>query len=100
MKKCFTFLSLFIVALSNAQFTKHTLNNNAQKVFIENQSQFDAKNDLCGNPILFATETSPSQMLFTKTGMTFYFEVIERPSVEEREERKPGMTHEIGRAHV
>ena len=42
-----------------------------KKVFIENQSQFDGKNNLSGSTILFGTENGPSQIFFTKQGLTY-----------------------------
>lgn len=98
MKKTFTFLiSVFTVWLITAQKADHSwsVSYAPQKVFIENKSQFNGNNHLPGSEILFGTEYSSSQFLFTKQGLTYRLTKKEFPGKEEREEREKEMKEEI-----
>ncbi len=90
MKKA---LPLFVVLLLSLplfsqQAAKWQANFEAQKVFIENKSQFDGLSSATGSPVLFATETGPAQILFTKIGLTYLLQQNIKKEKEEREYEK------------
>ena len=62
-----------------------------QKVFIENKGQWNRLNNLPDTKILFGTEYSNFQVLFTKTGLTYRLSESKFANKEDREERE----HEI-----
>jgi PKD repeat protein len=94
MKQIFTTLLIFTGLFSVAQDSKLNVTFNPQKVFIENNSQFNGRNDLASTDVLFATEDGPAQFLFSKNGMTYRLEKKERIELDEREAREEGMSHE------
>ena len=94
MKKLLTTLLVLSSMVSRAQQSKLNATLDPQKVFIENKSQFNGRNELPAMPVLFATEDGPSQILFSKSGLTFRLEKREHPEVDDREMREEGLTHE------
>src|ERR1051325_10843552 len=57
------------------------------KRFIENKSQFNGKNLLPGTEILFGVDAQGTRIFFTKSGLTYRFDVVNRKDEgEEREE--------------
>ena len=94
MKKIYTLFAVLFCVTLNGQDLKWKVSMEAQKVFIENKSQFDGRNNLPSSEILFATEDAPSQIFFSKNGLTYRLEKREHAKVDEREERQQGMTHE------
>jgi hypothetical protein len=58
----------------------------AQKVFIENKSQFDGKDKLSHSPILFGTDESPVMIYFSKSGLSYSFTKTEFIHEEEKHE--------------
>ncbi len=94
MKNIFTLFAILISISLHAQHAKWKVNMDAQKVFIENKSQFDEPNNFPGSTILFATEDGPAQVIFTKNGLTYRLEKRERVKIDEDKEREGGMSHE------
>ena len=64
-------LTSFSLLVLSAQKTEWKTSIGGKKVFIENKSQFNGKNNLKGSDILFGTENGPSQIFFTKNGLTY-----------------------------
>ena len=64
-------LVTLISCVLSAQVTQWKTCIGGKKVFIENKGQFNGKNNLKGTDILFGTENGPSQLFFTKTGVTY-----------------------------
>lgn len=94
MKNCLTLMSALLVYSVAAQEIKWKNAMQPSKVFIQNQSQFDYRNQIAGNDILFATEHGPVQILFTKEGLTYILEKKERINIDENKLRAQGYTHD------
>lgn len=94
MKNVFTLLMLLCSYTLTAQNIKWMSSMQSQKVFIQNQSQFNDRNNLTEQEILFATEDGPVQILFAKNGLTYRLEKKERIKVDEDKLRAKGMSHE------
>ena len=60
----------------------------SKKVFIENKSQFDGKNNLAGTAILFGTESGNAQIFFTKNGLTYSLTKTTPKFNKEKEEKE------------
>ena len=91
---CFHRRNFFIYLLvffsfhsANAQQSTWTTSYEPAKSFIENRSQFDGKNNLTSDSILFGTEGT-AQFYFTKSGLTIRLDAREKKQEEEREEEK------------
>lgn len=93
MRNIFTALLLAFPLLISAQHSSWNVSLDPQKVFIENKSQFNGLIELTHADVLFATEDGPSQVLFSKAGVTYRLEKREHPEINEREEREEGMSH-------
>ncbi len=94
MKKYFTSVLMLISVAACAGEMKWSASLDQQKVFIENKANFKNVKGLPDAQILFATEDGATQILFTKTGLTFKLERREHPEIDEREARKEGLSHE------
>ncbi len=91
MKKTLPLLAIIILSLntySQSTSAKWHANFEAQKVFIENKAQFDELNKTTGSPVLFATDNSACQILFTKNGLTYRLQKSYKKEKEEREHEK------------
>src|SRR5690606_23059377 len=72
----------------------------AQKVFIENKSQFNNRNGILNSEVLFATEDYANQFFFTKQGLTYRLMEMIRPVKAERKARKEELTARITEGEV
>ena len=89
MKKAlplFVFISMLLS--TTAQQAKWKANFETQKVFIENKAQFNELTKGNASPVLFATDNSNCQILFTKTGLAYRLQKTEKKEKEERENEK------------
>ena len=69
-------------------WTKNPFN---QKVFIENKSQFDGRNNLPNSTILFGVRNDGIQIYFTPKGLTFrHDEFVEMTEAEKEKAEKSG----------
>src|SRR5688572_2720813 len=82
---CFFLLCTVLIAQSK---TKWQAGFEAQKVFIENKSQFNGADKLRNSEILFATDEGPVMIYFTKNGVTYRFDKVEREMKNEEEEQE------------
>jgi len=105
---CFFVLSLPVFSQNNS--SGWTINNEPQKNFIENKSQFNGRDKIAGLPagqagseILFGVDQNGSQIYFTKQGLTYRFDVKqkknEKESEKERAKENKKMTAEEWIAH-
>src|SRR5215203_5208502 len=89
MKHIFTTIFLLTTFIASAQ-DKWNVSLEPQKVFIENNSQFDDLKTIAGSEILFATEHGSTQFIFTRDGITCLLKKTEhlKPDAEERKKGK------------
>src|SRR4030095_12766377 len=90
MKNIFTTIFVMTSVFAFAQNSKWKVSLEPQKVFIENKSQFDDLKMVTGSEILFATEHSSTQFIFTRDGITCLLKKTEhvKPDAEERKKGK------------
>ncbi len=90
-------LACLVLAVTSALAQNHTnwtRNFEQQKAFIENKGQFDGLNQQPGTEILFGTDRMDKLILFTKSGVTYRFEEIIKPTESEHESREREMREE------
>jgi hypothetical protein len=93
MKKAITLFAFLLFAVSGKLLIAQNQSGTAsgwsagfkhEKVFIENQGQFDGLNDN-GAAISFASDYDNTQFLFTPTGVTYRLTYSRQPNKEERQ---------------
>ena len=87
MKPFYTALLLLISIFVSAQDYIWKVSTEPQKVFIENRSQFNDLKAITGSEILFATEHSAAQFIFTKDGLTCLLKKTEHPILNAEEKK-------------
>ena len=89
-KKVLPLCMAFVLSITLFAQTANSWKANFEipKVFIENKSQFDGRNNLRGSKILFVGENASRQILFTKTGLTYRLDKKEILKTDDKEEQK------------
>ena len=88
MKKTLLLFFIFpLYVLAGNNKSGWSVTGETPKRFIENRSQFDGKDGSASSKILFGIDRGASQVYFTKAGLTYRFDKIEKKYKEEERER-------------